>query len=134
MRKISEIIIHCTATVAGQDVSLSQIISWHRARGFRTIGYHYLIALDGTIQQGRPLDEIGAHCLGHNANSIGVAYVGGLDHDGKPADTRTAAQRSSLLSLLKSLKSKFPYATIHGHREFANKACPCFDVAEYSSL
>ncbi|MDE7458789.1 MAG: N-acetylmuramoyl-L-alanine amidase, partial [Muribaculaceae bacterium] len=100
---------------------------------FETIGYHYLIALDGTIEQGRALDLIGAHCLGHNDRSIGVAYVGGVTSDMTPADTRTDAQRKSLVKLVDELLVRYPRASVHGHREFAAKACPCFDVkSEFS--
>lgn len=129
MRKISEIIIHCTATPAGRDVSVAEIDSWHRARGFRCIGYHYVIALDGTVRPGRPEAEIGAHCLGHNTQSIGVVYVGGLAADGKtPADTRTDAQKTAMRELVDTLRSCYPAASVHSHYEFAAKACPCFDA------
>lgn len=74
------------------------------------------------------MEKVGAHCLGHNANSVGVCYIGGLDSAGKAADTRTAAQKDALVRLLRELKGRFPGATVHGHREFAAKACPCFDA------
>lgn len=128
MRKINKIIIHCTATKAGQHVTVSDVDRWHKARGFRGIGYHFLIYLDGTIVRGRGIGEAGAHTKGYNANSIGVCYVGGLDGAGKPADTRTPEQREALHGLVARLLKCYPEATVHGHREFANKACPCFDV------
>lgn len=133
MRTIKEIIIHCTATVEGQQVSVADVDRWHRERGFNGIGYHYLVLLDGTVKTGRPEEQIGAHCKGHNANSIGVCYVGGLDRNLKPKDTRTAPQKEALLKLLRELTNKYCLTSrnIHGHREFDNKACPCFDVAEY---
>lgn len=135
MRKIEKIIVHCTATGAGNHFTVSDIRRWHLMRGFRDIGYHFIVYLDGSVHAGRPIEDIGAHCSGHNAHSIGVAYVGGLDANGRPADTRTEAQRSALLRLIQDLKLKYPHATVHGHREFAAKACPCFDAAkEYSSL
>lgn len=131
MRQISEIIIHCSATPAGRAVTAQQIDSWHKQRGFKCIGYHYVIYLDGTIVKGREESEIGAHCLNHNAISIGICYIGGLTKDGKnAADTRTDKQKEALIKLLKKLKKKYPKATIRGHREFANKACPCFDAYE----
>ena len=131
MRKINEIIIHCSATAEGKDFNAADIDRWHKQRGFKKIGYHYIIKLDGTIEKGRGVNEIGAHCLNHNKNSIGICYVGGLAKDGKtPKDTRTEAQKDSMLKLLIELIIKYPDATIHGHREFANKACPCFDVQE----
>lgn len=129
MRKIEKIIVHCTATPEGREVTADDVTRWHKARGFRTIGYHYLIKLDGTVQTGRPVAEVGAHCLGQNGKSIGVCYVGGIDRDSlKPKDTRTPAQRASLRRLITDLRAKYPGATLHGHREFAPKACPCFDV------
>lgn len=134
-RKINEIIVHCTATRAGRDYSVRDVRRWHLQRGFSDIGYHYLVRLDGTVEPGRPLDRPGAHCLAHNRCSIGVCYVGGLDQAGAPCDTRTAAQRYALIGLLSALKTLYPQATIHGHRDFAAKVCPCFDAtAEYASL
>jgi len=129
MRKITEIIIHCSATPAGRHLTVQDLDSWHRARGFSSIGYHYVIYLDGSIHPGRPVDEIGAHCLGHNALSIGVCYIGGLDADTlEPADTRTPEQRAALRELIAQLQEQYPGATVHGHNEFADKACPCFRV------
>lgn len=130
-RKITEIIIHCTATPEGRYVTADQVDLWHRHRGFRMIGYHYLILLDGTVMRGRPEDEMGAHCLGHNLQSIGVCYVGGLDKETlQPKDTRTEEQKRAMRNLVARLRRRYPGATLHGHREFAAKACPCFDVAE----
>ena len=130
MRKIDEIIIHCSATPEGRDHSVADVTAWHRARGFRTIGYHYLVHIDGRVERGRPESEIGAHCLGHNARSIGVCYVGGLASDCKtPKDTRTPEQRRMLRELVKGLQRKYRGAKVYGNRDFAAKACPCFDVA-----
>ena len=130
MSKIDEIIIHCSATPEGRDHSVADVTAWHRARGFRTIGYHYLVHIDGRVERGRPESEIGAHCLGHNARSIGVCYVGGLASDCKtPKDTRTPEQRRMLRELVKGLQRKYRGAKVYGHRDFAAKACPCFDVA-----
>jgi N-acetylmuramoyl-L-alanine amidase len=128
MRSINEIIIHCTATPEGREVSIAEIDSWHRQRGFKGIGYHYVIHLDGRLSNGRSVEMIGAHCLNHNSRSIGVCYVGGTDRQGRAKDTRTEAQRRALLKLCQELKQKYPKATIHGHNEFAAKACPSFDV------
>lgn len=136
MRKINQIIVHCSATPEGKNFHANDIDRWHKERGFDRIGYHYVIDLDGTIEKGRTIEKVGAHVKGHNSNSIGVCYIGGLASDGKtPKDTRTVEQKTSLLRLLRELKSQFPAVTIHGHREFANKACPCFDAfTEYKSL
>ena len=135
MRKINEIIVHCTATFPEQVVTVADVTRWHQKLGWKTIGYHYLVTLAGEIQAGRPIEEAGAHCKGHNANSIGVCYVGGLDTEGRPTDTRTPDQRQALETLLKQLRTQFPNAKIHGHRDFAKKACPCFDATtEYTQL
>ena len=136
MRKINEIIVHCAATPEGKNFKAADIDRWHRERKMKCIGYHYVVDLDGTVEPGRPESEIGAHCLGHNQSSIGVCYVGGLAADGKtPKDTRTATQKEALLALLKKLRAKYPKASIHGHRDFAAKACPSFDATtEYKNI
>lgn len=135
-RKIKEIIVHCAATPEGKDFSAADIDRWHRARGFRCIGYHFVVRRDGSVEAGRPLAEPGAHCTGHNTASIGVCYIGGCAADGKtPKDTRTVAQRKALLALLKKLKREYPGAKIRGHKDFAPKACPSFDATrEYAGL
>lgn len=135
-RKINEIIVHCTATAEGKDFKVLDIDKWHRAKGWDGIGYHQVVYLDGSVHPGRPMDKVGAHCLGHNQNSIGVVYVGGVASDGKtPKDTRTPEQKAALRKLLTDLKRKYPGATIHGHRDFANKACPSFDATtEYKDI
>lgn len=106
------------------------------ANGWNGIGYHHVVRLDGSIERGRPEEQAGAHCIGHNAHSIGVVYVGGLEADGKtPADTRTPAQKEALVQLLRRLKARYPGAVIRSHRDFAAKACPCFDAtAEYRNV
>ncbi|MBO4662602.1 MAG: N-acetylmuramoyl-L-alanine amidase [Bacteroidaceae bacterium] len=135
MRAINEIIVHCSATPEGKDFTVADITRWHKARKFRTIGYHYVIYRDGSIHAGRPLEETGAHCVGHNRHSIGICYIGGCATDGKtPKDTRTPEQREALAKLLAELHRRFPHASLHGHREFAAKACPSFNVKEYKHL
>lgn len=130
MRKITEIIIHCTATKEGQNFTVDDIRRWHRERGFNDCGYHLVVRLEGAIEIGRPIENVGAHCYGHNSSSIGIAYVGGLDEHGKPKDTRTAAQKVSLSFLVGLLKTAYPESKVYGHNAFSNKACPCFDVSE----
>lgn len=130
MRKIDKIILHCSATKEGQQFTIKDIDAWHKQRGFKYVGYHYVILLDGTVETGRPESEVGAHTLGQNANSIGICYIGGLDANAKPKDTRTDAQREALIKLVKELKAKYPGVTVHGHNEFANKACPSFNVKD----
>ena len=131
MRSITLILIHCSAVRPYQTSTAVQIDSWHRARGWNGIGYHYVILRDGTIQTGRPESQVGAHCTGHNAHSIGICYEGGLDAQGKPSDTRTRAQKRALVRLLRDLRKKYPKALITGHNVFnPHKSCPCFDAAE----
>ena len=149
MRSIDKIIVHCSATREGQHVTVQQIRQWHLQRKFADIGYHYVIDLNGGIHRGRDIDKVGAHCLNHNAHSIGVVYVGGLDAHGKAKDTRTEAQKVALVNLLKALKVNYPKARIIGHRDTSPdlngngiieerewiKDCPCFDATkEYAKL
>lgn len=135
-RTINEIIVHCSATAEGKDYTVADITRWHLARGFNNIGYHYVVYRDGSIHNGRDVNNSGAHCTGHNAHSIGVCYIGGVATDGKtPKDTRTTAQKQALIALLKELRKLYPKATIHGHREYQNKACPSFDAkTEYKNI
>lgn len=133
-RKIDEIILHCTATPEGEEFSNAQIKQSHLARGFSDIGYHYVVGLNGEVRPGRAEAIAGAHCTGHNTRSIGVCYVGGCPTRSTPnwqmngKDTRTAAQTAALEKLVKELLKRYPGATVHGHNEFANKACPSFNV------
>ena len=135
MRRVDKLIVHCAATPEGRHHTAAEIDAWHKERGFRCIGYHYVVLLDGKVEAGRGEDEVGAHCTGENTNSIGVCYIGGCDKNMNPKDTRTPEQKKALVALLTSLKEKYRDATIHGHREFAAKACPSFDAAaEYTDL
>ena len=134
-RTINEIIIHCSATKEGQDFTTADIRKWHLERGFSDIGYHYVVYRDGSVHTGRNVNISGAHCAGHNSHSIGVCYIGGLDKNLRPKDTRTSQQKDALLKLLRQLKQLYPKATIHGHCEFSDKACPCFNAKnEYATL
>lgn len=149
MKTIDSIVIHCSATRAGQDVRAADIDKWHKERGFAMIGYNYVIDLDGTVETGRPLSMDGAHCntaglsgQSYNKHSIGICYVGGLDENGNPADTRTQEQKLSLANLVNKLCDEYPIVEVIGHRDAspdANgdgvisrnewiKQCPCFDV------
>ncbi len=137
MRNITEIIIHCTATPNGRWNTVEDIDLWHRERGFRrdpklvgfnnpkltSIGYHYVIYTTGTVSIGRGEREIGAHCQGHNANSLGVALLG--------TDKFSPAQWASLRANVEGLLKRYPDATVHGHREFSAKDCPGFSVAKW---
>ena len=128
MRNLTRIILHCSATEEGKDFGASDIRTWHKAKGWNDIGYHYVICLDGTIERGRAMDEAGAHVKGHNADTIGICYIGGLK-DGKPKDTMTTEQEIAWMNLVFGLRMVFGYLPVHGHNEYASKACPSFDVA-----
>ena len=136
MRSITLIVVHCSANRAGSALRLADIDRYHRSLGWKGCGYHYVIPTDGTLEEGRPEAEMGAHCRHHNRHSIGICYIGGLSADGTPADTRTEAQRATLRRLLASLHRRFPRALIVGHRDLDPlKVCPCFDAAkEYADL
>lgn len=149
MKTIDAIIIHCSATRAGQDVRAADIDKWHKERGFAMIGYNYVIDLDGKIETGRPLTMDGAHCntaglsgMVYNKHAIGICYIGGLDKRGNPADTRTRAQKKAMARLVYELIDKYPIVEVIGHRDASPdkngdekitpnewiKMCPCFDV------
>ena len=143
MRKVNKIVIHCTATKEGVNVSPATIKQWHLNRGFSDIGYHYIIGIEGKINSGRPVSRAGAHVKNGNSDSIGLAYVGGLDSNGKAKDTRTEAQKASLIKILKVLKNIYPQASMHGHRDYSPdkdgdgveehefmKQCPCYNAEE----
>ncbi len=137
MRRINLIILHCSATKITQDFPVESLEACHKARGFKTIGYHYYITKDGQMHLCRPEDMIGAHARRYNAHSIGICYEGGLDANGNPADTRTPAQKHALITLLRSLKVDYPDAEILGHCDlpWVKKKCPCFDArSEYKNL
>jgi len=138
MRKINKIIVHCTATPEGRDVDVKEVRRWHvDERGWRDVGYHFLVRLDGTIEEGRPIEMTGAHTKGHNWDSIGIAYVGGMSSDGEqsqPKDTRTDAQKDALVDLICQLHDCYG-GTVYGHRDFSSKACPSFDAkTEYENI
>ena len=136
MRDINKIIIHCSATREGQAFSVDTIKQWHLNRGWSDVGYHYVVHLDGSISYGRDINKRRAHTKGHNTGSIGICYIGGVEADGKtPKDTRTPEQKESLLELIKVLKKLNSSAVVHGHRDFAAKACPSFDATtEYKDI
>jgi N-acetyl-anhydromuramyl-L-alanine amidase AmpD len=138
MRSITMLIIHCSAVKPDQESSAAQIDTWHRRQAWKLgIGYHYVIRRDGEIEHGRPEWMIGAHCVNHNAHSIGICYEGGLDIRGQPDDTRTEAQKASMRRLLEELHWRYPRAIIIGHHDLNPlKDCPCIKdvVHEYADL
>lgn len=144
MRKINLIVIHCTATKEGVKQTVADIRRYHKSLGWKDIGYHYVVYADGTVAEGRPVEQAGAHVSGYNANSIGIAYVGGLNKNGKAADTRTEAQKEALHKLVDALLVLYPGCRVVGHRDLSPdkngngiiepneyvKMCPCFNVAD----
>ena len=139
-RRIDKIILHCSATPEGKDYTVAQIRQWHLARGFFDVGYHFMIYRDGSVHRGRPENQVGAHTTGYNPHSIGICYIGGCaatknaKGEYPPKDTRTPAQRAALVRLVAEMRKKYPGATVHGHNEFANKACPSFNVQKEPEL
>ena len=139
MRKITEIIVHCSATPPEMDIGVAEIRKWHTdppaegGNGWSDIGYHYVIRRSGSVQRGRPLERVGAHAKegGHNQNSIGVCFVGGVDKGGKPDCNYTQWQWRSVEILIEDLLLRFPEAKVLGHRDVSSKSCPCFDVAAW---
>lgn len=131
MREIKRIILHCSASDI-QNQSAAMIDNWHKARGFKSpsgihIGYHYFIRKDGTLESGRPTEEVGAHCEGYNRDSLGICLAG--------LKTFSENQFKSLAALLQALKNVWPNATVHGHKEFnKGKECPVYDVAPFKAL
>lgn len=156
MKTFDSIIIHCSATRAGQDLRAKDIDRMHKQRGFNQIGYNFVVDLDGTVENGRSLSIDGAHCntkgfseQSYNKHSIGICYIGGLDANGKPADTRTDWQKVSLRNLVAKLCKEYPIIEVLGYRDTSLdlnddgevepfeyiKACPCFDVQrEFSNF
>ena len=137
MRSITLIIIHCSAVTPGQQSSAKDIDNWHKARktkngtNWKGIGYHFVVRRDGSIEKGRPIEEMGAHCVGHNKYSIGICYEGGLDENRVECDTRTEEQKVTLRKLVARMHEMFPRAVIVGHRDLnPEKGCPCFDAVE----
>jgi len=130
MRDINKIILHCSATPEGRDVTVDDIRRGHLANGGYDIGYHFCVYADGSIHRGRDLDKSGAHTYGHNRNSIGICYIGGVDKEMNAKDTMTEMQDIAVLELVKSLRLIFGKLSLHGHNEFSSKSCPSFDVQD----
>lgn len=132
-RSVDLIVVHCSASKPGAAVDAAEIRRWHLARGFNDIGYHFVILPDGTIQQGRPVEQIGAHAAGYNSKSIGICLVGGLNEKGRPTANFSREQYNALRDLLEKLRQTFPNTKIRGHRDLpnVNKDCPCFDVRSW---
>ena len=131
---VKEIILHCSATPEGKDFTVDDIKKWHLQRGFKDIGYHYVIYRDGTVKKGRKDNENGAHCVGHNSTALGICYIGGMDAENKrPKDTRTTEQHDALLNLVEELMTKYKLTLdkVYCHNNFAKKDCPSFQISEF---
>lgn len=129
--QIPGIIIHCSATREGEWFDIEDVDRWHKERGWKGCGYHYVIGLNGDIWPGRAVGEKGAHTKGFN-DWVGVCYIGGLDAFGEPCDTRTPGQIRAMAELVHSFHLVFGQITVMGHRDFpgVKKECPCFDARE----
>ena len=135
MREITKIVIHCTATPPSMDIGVNEVRRWHvEENKWTDVGYHFVVRRNGQVETGRPLERPGAHVKGHNSDSIGIAWVGGLDEKATYAeDNRTPEQDEALFNLIDNLQEKFPGAALMGHRDFkgVKKSCPCFDAREW---
>jgi N-acetyl-anhydromuramyl-L-alanine amidase AmpD len=137
VRQITAIVVHCAATPDGKDVSIEDIDRMHRERGFKRVGYHFVIEVDGAVMTGRELESVGAHVEGSNTYSIGVCLIGTARF--------TAPQWDSLAALVRKLEARFPGLAVHGHRDYSPdlngdgvldpwewfKLCPGFDVTAW---
>jgi len=131
MRPINEIVVHCSATRPDMDIGVEEIRQWHvYERNWSDIGYHVVIRRNGSVEEGRPVENIGAHARGHNNESIGICLVGGVDSNNRPDANFTLSQYMALARIVTDLKIKHPdIDKVSGHRDYSNmKACPCFDV------
>jgi N-acetylmuramoyl-L-alanine amidase len=136
MRKITHIVLHCTATP--QNTTVESIQRYWRTpkpkgNGWKSPGYHHIIKADGTIVDLLPIEQVSNGVAGNNSNSINISYIGGVDKKGKALDNRTDAQKAAQIALLKKYKAMFPGVVICGHRDFpkVRKSCPSFDVATW---
>ena len=123
----SFITVHCSATPSEQDVHIADIRRWHKKRGWRDVGYHFVIRRNGDVELGRPLSQTGAHVKGHNKGNIGVCMVGGCNSELQPEDNFTLAQRKALFGLVAALQEQFLISdeNVKGHKDWGvNKACP----------
>lgn len=142
---LAYLIIHCTATPAGREITSAQIREWHtapapRGRGWKQVGYTDMIHLDGKIERLTKNNEddvvdgweITNGAVGYNSKSRHIVYVGGVEKDGKTqADTRTPAQLTALADYVKDFNKRFPDVKIIGHNEVSAKACPSFNVQNW---
>lgn len=135
-RWVNEIIIHCSATKPNMDIGAEWIKNIHvNENKWADIGYHFVIRRNGIIEKGRDLNVIGAHVVGHNTGTIGVCLIGGLSENNKPENNFTERQFESVQALITVLtRFNLKIVKLSGHRDYANKDCPCFEVKEYLHL
>ena len=132
--KIEYIVVHYSATYDHNDVTDKDIDRMHKARGFNKIGYHYFYRRNGMEEVGRKEWEEGAHVKGHNKNTLGLCWAGGLSNKTGPnvgVKNITPEQEAALISRIKKLKAKWPNAKVVGHRDLGKTQCPGFDVASW---
>lgn len=122
MRAIRKIVVHHSAS---PSVSMEKIEQWHKERGFSEVGYHYVIQAGGLVRLGRKAQQIGAHCKGHNSDSIGVCVVGSFE-DGTPVP---GSQWVALVSVVSDLMRQYGLSVrdVYGHKELGKTLCPGFD-------
>jgi N-acetyl-anhydromuramyl-L-alanine amidase AmpD len=133
MREIKRLIIHCAATKPDMDIGVEEIREWHKERGWKDIGYHFVIRRTGEIEKGRPVSQVGAHAKGHNLDSIGICLVGGIDEDGDADANFTFEQYVALEQFVDEAEDYYGDLDVLGHRDLPGvaKACPCFDVTSF---
>ena len=130
--KTNYIVVHCAATKPSMDTNAADIDRWHRERGWLKIGYHFVIKRNGEIEEGRKVDEVGAHASGYNSSSVSICLIGGLSEDGKSSENNfTEDQWKSLGAVVDTLTNKYPNAKVIGHNDISKKDCPTFDVGEW---
>jgi N-acetyl-anhydromuramyl-L-alanine amidase AmpD len=135
LAEVRYLVVHRSATPPDKDIGAKEIDLEHRQRGSFAIGYHYVVRRNGRVEDGRPLDQPGAHVPRFNQCSIGICLVGGCNADTEEENNFTPEQRVALLALLVALRVKFPRAEILGHRDMpgATTSSPSFDVRAWFS-
>lgn len=131
MNNITHLVVHYSATFEDQNLTVKDIDKMHKARGWKGVGYHYVIRRDGVVEKGRPDNVVGAHVAGQNSGKIGICCIGGCNRATGPdkgVDNRTPAQIKAQIALIKTLLARYPKAKVVGHRDLAPTQCPGFDV------
>lgn len=129
--KVTHIVVHYSATYGDQNLDVTDIDAMHKARGWKGVGYHFVITRNGVVQRGRPENRLGAHVKNQNTGKIGICWIGGLDRasgNNVGVDNRTEAQKKALIKLIKELLERYPGAKVVGHRDLAATQCPGFNV------